>query len=760
MAPKRKAPATVQSESLEPIFKKKDTTPRFSQSRQKDKVNCDVVRQLKPYADVAAPWNEILGGDLVLLIGLDFGTATSAVTAALVPRTATTIDPTQISLMPIELDGEQELLLTQVAILPGQSGKTAQVIFGSTVEDELTNGSISPQYVFRNLKQSTCFVDPTDISMDPALRRQMSALQHAHGETLKLWRTHAKIYLEHPALPNKTLVKLQSMEDVVGLFFSHLIMETKKVIHKRSNMSYDLLSDLFEGKTDLRGRPKVRFGVAVPELWKTQRLRLYNLIREKAFVSPYLEILSESKCAAAMMLVDKVNKLPNDAVNARVKMINEMSKTYFMNVDIGGHTLDISTMRMYLEGSLIKLRTIGESTSTEQGAERANEVFRSRLPDLLGPQSIRGIMQSSNASSPREVEEGFVRGFEHCKKRFSPSHSNRQVVNLNYQGVRDLPAGRHRDVSWDGRVVRIPHKRFLECLRDPARQMLHTNGPILTHLRAARELAGGRTIEVLFSGGGSRSAVLREEIERKVEFAKHTWTEVGLVAESLVSKGAVLALADPEICRDVKTSRKSYGVRVAVTYDAHNPIHQARKTECVPNRDFKKAGMELQDTAVWRHRFTDLCRIEPDMDDYMMTVLELEQDPTIDTSELTAEVEIVQSEHPVKGLTDGYAVDDKDITTAKSLEVPISRKMAIAIGAKDSETSDHIVRQGFSLGDDNVWRLYFHYRVVFSWCNILQFWEVQIPRGGYFVKPDKTDEVYKFMFTLAGDCVLAADDGD
>lgn len=759
MAPKRKQCATARVELPVVPFKKRDTaTTRLARLTRSATTDKDAIQLHRQCANVTAPWSDVLKGDLVLLIGLDFGTATSAVTAAVVPRTSTAIDPTQISLLPIELDGEQELLLTQIAILPDQHNtKNARVIFGSAVDDELRNGSISPQHVFRNLKQSKCFVQPDSTSMAPALRQSMQTLQHAHDETLKLWRTYSKIYLRHSSLPDRGNVKPQSMEDIVGLFLAHLVMETKRVLHKKSNLPYDVLSDLFEGKLDSPSRPKVRFGIAVPELWKSQRLQVYNLVREKAFVSPYLEVLSESKCAAAMMLVDKLNRLPGNASSAREKMVREMSEMYFMNVDIGGHTLDISTMRMHLEGSVVKLRTIGDSTSTEDGAERANEVFRSRLTDFLGPQRIHEIAQTFNAGNAWDVEEGFVRGFEHCKKRFDPSQSTRQMVNLTYQGARDLPAGRHTTVSWAGRVVKIPHKQFLNCLRDPAKQMLKTDGPTLTHLRAIQELAGDRKIEVLFSGGGSRSAVLRQEIERKVEFAKYTWTEVGLVAESLVSKGAVLTLADPEICRDVKTSHKSYGVRIAVDYDPDNLVHRTRRTECVPSRDFKGGVMELPDTAVWRHKFTDLCRTEPKMNDYMLTVMELGQDPSTDTSNLVLEVEIVQSSHPAKGTIDGYAVDDKDITAATVLKVPISRRMAISLGAKDSEASDQIVSRGFSLGDDDVWRLYFHYRVVFSWCNILQFWEVQIARGGSFDKPDKTDEVSIFRFTLTGDCVLAAD---
>lgn len=139
---------------------------------------------------------------------------------------------------------------------------------------------------------------------------------------------------------------LDSLEDVARVFFGLLLLDAKLEIQLHSNMTREAIEALFAGEhANPLGR-KIRAGVAIPEMWTDQRMKLYTLMTDAGWPAK-LEILSEAKCAAASVLREKIEELKKGREGldpSTDSLQKDVLEVYGTNrllhiIDRGGHTL-------------------------------------------------------------------------------------------------------------------------------------------------------------------------------------------------------------------------------------------------------------------------------------------------------------------------------------------------------------------------------------------------------------------------------------
>lgn len=204
--------------------------------------------------------------------------------------------------------GSDTLLPSRVGlcIVEGKDGKRVRLVHGTEARDLIEAGDVEPEHVFINLKQSKPFANAE--APESAKRKEyLLQLQDAHNKTLDEVKDHPA-YISHRWPGYQRIDKLTTIEDVIRGLFKLLLMDIKVGMKSASNLDDDELDEMFScGGVESLAR-KVRIGVAVPEMWSQERLEMYTLMTDAGF-PPGLEILSEAKCAAAMVLKRKIEAM-------------------------------------------------------------------------------------------------------------------------------------------------------------------------------------------------------------------------------------------------------------------------------------------------------------------------------------------------------------------------------------------------------------------------------------------------------------------
>jgi len=296
-------------------------------------------------SSLKAPWNSLFENrsQASILLSVDFGTSTCAVGMSIVERGVT--DPVDIVISNISFDGGYQSISSDIAIKlegePDESGRRpARLIIGSEVSEELKLGNIHEKHVFSRIKNSACFVDLTKDSFQCAKAKQeIEQLQRAHSATLNIAK-HCDFIQEDAGHVSRTRgLRLKSMDDVVVCYLKMFLMQIKAAIQAKSGMSTSQVEELFEGDKESGSvGAKLRIGLAVPELWSWQRMKLCNLAIDAGFPEQ-LDILSESRCATAMALKKRLEKIKRQNPSQYRERLEQEANKIIMNVDKGCETL-------------------------------------------------------------------------------------------------------------------------------------------------------------------------------------------------------------------------------------------------------------------------------------------------------------------------------------------------------------------------------------------------------------------------------------
>lgn len=171
----------------------------------------------------------------------------------------------------------------------------------------------------------------------PAVKTFLHDLQETHAKILEAV-AGKPCYVWHPWCGRRRVKPIASEEDLAHVLFELILMDTKQALRLESNLSQDQLDEMFGGDKDTALGRKIRTGVAAPEIWKRQRELLYRLLTESGW-PPFMEILSEGKCAAAMALRDKFDEIEKLPPKEKAKEIAKYNGKPIHIIDIGGHTL-------------------------------------------------------------------------------------------------------------------------------------------------------------------------------------------------------------------------------------------------------------------------------------------------------------------------------------------------------------------------------------------------------------------------------------
>lgn len=304
-----------------------------------------LATRARRYNQIPSRWRPLIDlEDYVLLFSLDFGTSSSAIYYAIIHKGNP--DPSKIKVNRLDIHQNKPELPTQVAVLPVDQStsrskfKRGKLIFGLEVDDALTAGTITNEDVFRNIKQSDCFVRLDD-DMPDNEKRNFADLHGRHeGALQSVNNKYEQLVFEHRWVGRMRIVKLKTMKDVVELFLEFFLMEVKSAIDADSGgaIGPELLEELFEGKKDTDFGDKIRLGVAIPELWQWQRLELYKRLMDAGYPER-LDLLCEGRCALAMILKMRLDELGSEDSPTRNKLLHALVNTTFVGVDQGGETL-------------------------------------------------------------------------------------------------------------------------------------------------------------------------------------------------------------------------------------------------------------------------------------------------------------------------------------------------------------------------------------------------------------------------------------
>lgn len=280
-------------------------------------------------------------GRLYLMI--DFGTSKhSAVYATDGAGLAEPLDVQvhQLSLENTKILQPASLGLAEQKGVDKSGEKVFEAVHGEDVKRRRMQGEILSINIFRNLKQSTPFINVQE--MDQSQRADyLRTIQEKHAKLLEQLR-ESKVIIDHKATSVKETMTIETMKDVVRLQLRLLCLDVKAHLKRISNASFDIIDEMFSGDESKPFGTKLQVGVAAPELWDRSRLMLYGLLIDAGFSSK-LEILSESKCAAAAMLRKRCDETLGRRHQKSAQDVANLMSKIVMVVDRGGHTL-VSSM--------------------------------------------------------------------------------------------------------------------------------------------------------------------------------------------------------------------------------------------------------------------------------------------------------------------------------------------------------------------------------------------------------------------------------
>ena len=293
-------------------------------------------------------------------------------------------------------------------------------------------------------------------------------------------------------------------------------------------------------------------------------------------------------------------------------------------------------------------------------------------------------------------------------------------------------------------------ERLIRCVKRPVQAILAPNGPLQRHRQLIEAAMPGIPCEMRFTGGGSLNPILQDEVRKNYEdVALQTKPHA---QQSLVAKGTILSMLDPEICIERKVANKGYGIVICEEYDPANEQHKERFKEARPMQPHMasrsiEGRLELDNTTKWLAAPGNRVRIENKLTRMQQSISSEGLHPG-DVKETTMVVEIVQTIDPAL-CKDGICSESEGIEPAAIWEIPISKRLAREITRPIKDSVHGYVKH---VGTDD-WRLEFDYEFRYRWAGMLQFLEVRIPYGGAFPigREPALGDMYIARYRLTGD---------
>lgn len=111
------------------------------------------------------------------------------------------------------------------------------------------------------------------------------------------------------------------------------------------------------------------------------------------------------------------------------------------------------------EKGFVRFKPMTESTSTQDGGDRANDEFLKLLPTLFG-KFFKVVMATATndagVTSEFRFKQKFMASFESQKKQPSKGPTDKSRM-ANYTGVQNLTKGNNgTSISWQAKRIQLP----------------------------------------------------------------------------------------------------------------------------------------------------------------------------------------------------------------------------------------------------------------------------------------------------------------
>lgn len=111
-------------------------------------------------------------------------------------------------------------------------------------------------------------------------------------------------------------------------------------------------------------------------------------------------------------------------------------------------------MVLICQDSIVRIRVVGNSSSTPHGSRRANDEFKTGLvTDIFGPR-LQEVLRSTQLDED-SLQCHFDQSFERRKKEVSANGKGDEMVELHYTGPYSLGTGISDKASWKDKILKV-----------------------------------------------------------------------------------------------------------------------------------------------------------------------------------------------------------------------------------------------------------------------------------------------------------------
>lgn len=115
-------------------------------------------------------------------------------------------------------------------------------------------------------------------------------------------------------------------------------------------------------------------------------------------------------------------------------------------------------MEIIWRSEFVKFRPRTESTSTQDGGERANDEFLREIPDFFGkswPKVLEKAAEDGETTTEFRFKNHLMASFEKEKRQpNAPGVGSRRMIL--YTGPQDLPNGKNGKIQWRNKKLEVP----------------------------------------------------------------------------------------------------------------------------------------------------------------------------------------------------------------------------------------------------------------------------------------------------------------
>ena len=527
------SPASVTPESYTSRQTRANTTDHGIPTDANAREVLIASQQSAPSPDLSEEVEQLMSGELELLIDIDLGTkfASASFTIA---KSKTGIKPgVPIRIRSVLFDGTHEAPMEAV-VRPIDN----ILLVGKKVQALLRANIVPPEQVFRLPKLALLKGREEKVLGRRNPGNGESVQAHAHACKIRQYHDTALKFVEgqNVQVPLQYQgaqypLTLRSAVDILEGVAAWLWGRIRHDISTDLAVSSEVLATILS---------RARLGVAAPEIWSDEMLdELLDILIKVGM--PNVTILSEAKCSAVVIVYDKWCRLVSSPSYSDQSAAGAL-KTIMIVFDIGAGTVDTTTVAIVeIEPTLI-IKTLVPSAGSFHGSQQLNEIFKKMISVFIGLQEYPRVLAQVCPLQGDEDRflEAFARGFEEAKRDFDPDSQSDIPIAFDAQGawqlppIHGVPALQHGQLMISADDMRSIFGEYVQGLCTPIYDQLQA-------LEDAQKKTAETTVEIHCVGGGSKSEFIWRTLDRKFPGARIK-RRTNIQKNSMVAEGGVLSL--------------------------------------------------------------------------------------------------------------------------------------------------------------------------------------------------------------------------